>query len=100
MKILIYESTTIQELVTKLIREHDPDFPAGDGTGLSNVVNRLLEDILTTAADDVTNVKTTRGEHYELVKAVKRDHGLLAVAKLPWIHAKVEDTRGTIVLIF
>lgn len=100
MKILIYESVTIQELVAELIRKHDPDFPAGDGTGLSITVNHLLEDILTSASDDVTNVKSKHDENYELVKLVKRDYGLLAVARLPWVHVKVEDTRGTIVLIF
>jgi hypothetical protein len=101
MKILVYESETIQAIVAALIKEHDPDFPSQDGKGVSTVVERALQELLTFAVtDDVDNDAINCNDHSAMVQLIRSDLNLMDVAELNWLHLRVEDNHGTMVLIF
>jgi hypothetical protein len=100
MKILILESPEIEEVVERLVGLYDPDYPAGDGTGLSKVINETLAEVLQLLSPDVVKTLPRDHEHYELVMILLNDPHVVEVAMLKWNQAIVEDTRGTIVLIF
>jgi hypothetical protein len=101
MKILVYESNTIQVIVAELIKEHDPDFPVQQGAGISTVVERALKELLTFAVtDDVDKDAINCNDYSAMVQLIRNDLNLMDVAELNWLHLRVEDNQGTMVLIF
>lgn len=94
------ESPEIAEVVKKLIALYDPDYPVGSGTGVPNVVNETLAEVLQLISPDVVKSLSPDHEHYELVMILMRDPRVVEMAMLDWNHALVEDAIGTIVLIF
>jgi hypothetical protein len=100
MKISVHESETLVAIVKSLLFDMDPDFPIDKDSGIPQSVNDRLEVLLSHATDDVTNCIDLAYEDFELVQLIRCDAILLEIASLPWVHAKVEDLEGTIVLIF
>lgn len=118
MIVAVYESSTIQQIVSVLFEHADPDYPksseqtANHFTGLpigaqstlsievARRLTSLLNDVVSYLEGDDPFLNGLKSFEKDLVDCILEDDNLIAILASGWSNVTVLDNRGTFILTY